>query len=101
MSDKIKLQTYKLIHFKFSEGFVFNQDGLHPFWFAIWTRPFKYSNILITISWPIQDIAIKMFDHFKGRDRSYGESKWVTKPSENLKWINFYVCNVILSENWI
>ena len=43
-----------------------------------------------------QDIVIKMFYHLKG---SYGESKWVTKPSENLKSINFYVCNLILTEN--
>ena len=27
------------------------------------------------------------------------ESKWVTKPSENLKRIDFYVCNLFLSEN--
>ena len=31
------------------------------------------------------DIVIKMFDHLKGRMSSYGKSKWVTKPSENLK----------------
>ena len=67
-----------------------------PFWFAIWTSPFKLSNILITISWSIQDIVIKMFDHFKGQVCSYGKSK----PSENLKLINFHVCNLILSENW-
>ena len=33
--------------------------GIHPqllckpFWFALWTRPFKWSNISITISWSI------------------------------------------------
>ena len=43
-----------------------------------------------------QDIVIEMFYHLKG---SYGESKWVTKPLENLKSINFYVCNLIWTEN--
>ena len=32
-----------------------------------------------------QDIVIKMFDHLFERMSSYCESKWVTKPSENLK----------------
>ena len=48
-----------------------------------------------------QDIVIKMFYHLKG---SYSESKWVTKPSKiwiNSLYDNFYVCNLILSENWI
>ena len=43
------------------------------------------------------DIVIKMFDHLKG---SFGKQKWVTKPSEKFKWTIFYVCNLILSENW-
>ena len=47
-----------------------------------------------------QDIVIKMFYHLNS---SYGESKWVTKPSRNLKsikfYVNFYVCNLNLSEN--
>ena len=38
-----------------------------------------------------QDIVIKMFDHLFVRMSSYGEWKWVTMPSENLKWINLYV----------
>ena len=33
-------------------------------------------------------------------ERSYGELKWVTNPSENLKWIDYHVCNIYLSENW-
>ena len=39
----------------------------------------------------IENIVIKMFDHLFVRMSSYGKSKWVTMPSENLKWINLYV----------
>ena len=33
------------------------------------------------------------------RTSTYGKSKWVPEPSQNLKLINFYVCNLILAEN--
>ena len=59
-SDKIRLQTKKLIHLKFSEGFVTHFDSQYER-----TRPFKWSNTLITLSWSIQDV--KMFDHLKGQ----------------------------------
>ena len=61
-SDKIRLQTKKLIHFKFSDGFVTHFDSPYER-----TCPFKWSNILITISWIDQDIVIKMFNNLKGR----------------------------------
>ena len=59
-SDKIRLQTWKLIHFKFFEGFVTYFDSPYE-----WTCPFKWSNILT--SWIDQDSVIKMFDHLKGQ----------------------------------
>ena len=50
-----------------------------------------------------QDIVIKMFDHLKGllpmANQNELQSRPITKPSVNLKLINFYVCNGILSEN--
>ena len=58
-SDKIRLQTWKSIHFKIFEGFVTYFDSPYE-----WTCPFKWSNILT--SWIDQDIVIKMFDHLKG-----------------------------------
>ena len=42
-----------------------------------------------------QDIVIKMFE----RMSSYRESKWVPEALQNLKLVNFHVCNLILSEN--
>ena len=59
-SNKIRLQTQKLIHFKFSEGSVTYFDSPYE-----QTRPFKWSNILT--SWIDQDSVIKMFDHLKGQ----------------------------------
>ena len=58
-SDKIRLRSWKLINFKFFEGFVTYFDSPNE-----WTCPFKWSNILT--SWIDQDIVIKMFDHLKG-----------------------------------
>ena len=44
-----RLITNDLLHFITPEL----KKGFSPFWFPAWTRPFKWSNILMTISWSI------------------------------------------------